>query len=74
MPTEPIRMDFLIMRIDQIGLTPEISTDDQPACVMDVVAQDGTKLTIGLTYGALSTLIDALITNSPGTPGTPGRN
>jgi hypothetical protein len=67
-------MDFLIMRIDQIGLTPEISTDDQPACVMDVVAQDGTKLTIGLTYGALSTLIDALITNSPGTPGTPGRN
>ena len=62
------------MRIDQIGLTPEISTDDQPACVMDVVAQDGTKLTIGLTYGALSTLIDALITNSPGTPGTPGRN
>jgi hypothetical protein len=73
-PTEPIRMDFLIMRIDQIGLTPEISTDDQPACVMDVVAQDGTKLTIGLTYGALSTLIDALITNSPGTPGTPGRN
>ena len=74
MATEPIRMDFLIMRIDQIGLTPEISTDDQPACVMDVVAQDGTKLTIGLTYGALSTLIDALITNSPGTPGTPGRN
>jgi hypothetical protein len=36
---------------------------------MDVVAQDGTKLTIGLTYGALSTLIEALITNSPGTPG-----
>ena len=58
----------------QAWRAPEIRTDDQPACVMDVVAQDGTKLTIGLTYGALSTLIDALITNSPGTPGTPGRN
>jgi hypothetical protein len=41
---------------------------------MDVVAQDGTKITIGLTYGSLSTLIEALITDSPGTPGTPGRN
>lgn len=47
---------------------------DRLAGLMILKLHDGTEMTIGLRDTAMQTLCDALIKQSPKTPGTPGRN
>jgi hypothetical protein len=68
-----VKLDLMIEAIHDLRVQEHVP-DGAIACMMTVLADDGEKLKLGLSRGALETLCNALIANSPRSPGTPGRN
>lgn len=68
-----IKVDFLVERIENMSVNPQPAAGEM-ALVFKAVSNFGIAATIGLMPGAFEKLVQALILNSPGVPGTPGRN
>lgn len=73
MTGEPI-MGILILRIENLVVSKDPSTTNGVAALFSARMTDGSAVTMGLSPEALEELCQALIDNSPRTPGTPGRN
>jgi hypothetical protein len=73
MADEPIT-GVLILRIENLMVFRDPLTSNGVAALFAATMTDGVKVTIGLSPEALEDLCEALIENSPRTPGTPGRN
>ena len=65
---------WTIVGIEELAVQENPPAIGGVACAMTARFSDGRRARLSLTTPALEILLDALIRNSPRTPGTPGRN